>query len=408
MKLAKKGAWILLLCWLTYIAAYLCRINISSALTKMSESLGVSIEYLGAASSVYFITYAIGQLINGFIGDRVRPYRFILIAVTATGCINFIIGIVSNAAAFVIIWGFNGYVQSMFWCSLLRLLSFHLPQRQHKTVSTVMSTSSIAGYILSWSILGKAFVSFSWQMYFVVPGLCIFALIPFWLITAKRCPMEQLLESRAKTPAIGKAIRELIEDRLYFVCLLSCSIGAIQEGAVFWLPLIFSQKLGLNTSSSFILLMIIPFSKLLGVFLARYLLEHNKENARSSMLFMLSLVAGTVLLLLLPFDAPAFVTVLLIGFLILLVNGSNWIIISYLPMYFSARNMVSTLVGILDFSVYIGAAVSSPLIGVVLTRFGWSVVPVIWSILAAAALLLTIGGAGGCLTRKGRRINEPT
>lgn len=54
---------------------------------------------------------------------------------------------------------------------------------------------------------------------------------------------------------------------MYFICLLCCAIGAIQEGAVFWLPVIFSRDLGLNAGSSLLLLMVIPFSKLLAFFL---------------------------------------------------------------------------------------------------------------------------------------------
>ena len=54
--------------WITYTTAYLCRVNISTALDKLGVGLEVSLEYLGAASSVYFVTYAIGQLLNGIAG----------------------------------------------------------------------------------------------------------------------------------------------------------------------------------------------------------------------------------------------------------------------------------------------------------------------------------------------------
>lgn len=406
MKPLKKGLGILLLCWATYVTAYLCRVNISAALTKMSGSLGVSMEYLGMASSVYFVTYAAGQLLNGFLGDRVRPYRFLLTAVAAAGCINLSVGLVSSGAAFILIWGINGYVQSMFWGTLLRLLSFHIPPEHHKTVSTIMSTSSVTGYILSWSLLGKAFVPFSWKAYFIVPGLCALLLVPCWVLTARRHPMERLLSQRRETPPVRQAVRELFEDRMYFVCLLSCSIGAIQEGAVFWLPVIFSRDLGLDPDASLLLLMVIPLSKLAGVFLARWLLGRYRENARRAMLSMLCLVVAISVLLVPALHLSPIFTVVLIGLLILSVNGSNWIMISYLPLSFSARNMVSTLVGILDFSVYVGAAVSSPLTGLVLTRYGWPAVPAIWLGLAAVSMLLALTGAGGCLLRKGERINE--
>lgn len=73
------------------------------------------------------------------------------------------------------------------------------------------------------------------------------------------------------------------------------------------------------------------------------------------MLAMLALVSAIAVLLVLTSRLSALLTVLLIGLLILAVNGSNWIIISYLPLSFAERNMVSTLVGILDFSIYVGA-----------------------------------------------------
>lgn len=88
----------------------------------------------------------------------------------------------------------------MFWGSLLRLLSFHIPAEHHKTVSTVMSTASVTGYILSWSILGKAFAGLSWKAYFIAPGFCALLLIPCWLLTARRHPMEQMLRERRETP----------------------------------------------------------------------------------------------------------------------------------------------------------------------------------------------------------------
>lgn len=55
---------LLLAAWGTYMTAYLCRVNLSTVLDKLSAGLGVSVEYLGLASSLYFVTYAVGQLLN--------------------------------------------------------------------------------------------------------------------------------------------------------------------------------------------------------------------------------------------------------------------------------------------------------------------------------------------------------
>ena len=116
---------VLLLSWMTYMTAYLCRVNLSTVLDKLAVGLGVSVEYLGAASSVYFVTYAVGQLLNGAIGDRVNPHRFLMLALVMTGGINLIIGLQSSGSLFFLLWGLNGFCQSMFWSTLLRLLSVY-------------------------------------------------------------------------------------------------------------------------------------------------------------------------------------------------------------------------------------------------------------------------------------------
>ena len=121
----KRNLWVvLLLSWMTYVVAYLCRVNLSTVLDKLAAGLDVSVEYLGIASSVYFVTYAVGQLLNGALGDRVNPHRFLMLALTMTGSINLILGIQTSGVLFLLLWGLNGFCQSMFWSTLLRLLSF--------------------------------------------------------------------------------------------------------------------------------------------------------------------------------------------------------------------------------------------------------------------------------------------
>ena len=87
-------------------------------------------------------------------------------------------------------------------------------------------------------------------------------------------------------------------------------------------------------------------------------------------------------------------TVLLIAALIAVINASNWYMISYLPMYFAGRNIVSTLVGTFDFSTYVGASLMSGTLGALLMRFGWIALPSCWMALTVLGLALSLVGAG--------------
>ena len=393
---------VLLLSWVTYVTAYLCRVNLSTVLDKLSAGLNVSMEFLGVASSVYFVTYAVGQLLNGIVGDRVNPHRFIVLALICTGTINVVLGVQTNAALFPVLWGLNGFCQSMFWSTLLRLLSCYAEEHQRKTVSTLMSISSVAGYLFSWVVLSWIFEPYSHTPYFAVPGVIALALIPLWIFLSKKVPFSPTEGGRRPTPPLRVVAGEFLHDRLYFICLLCMVVGAIQEGAVFWLPLVFTDVLKLG-EGSLLLLALIPFAKLAGVFLARAILARLKENVRRSILITLSMSCTLSVILLVTCRHTSFLTVVLIACLIATINASNWYMISYLPLHFASRNIVATLGGAFDFSTYMGAAVMSGPLGDALLTYGWVTLPIVWLVLTVISLALARGGAGTCLARRGAR-----
>ena len=72
---AKNAIIIGVMCSIAYLSVYIAR-NILSAVTpQMIESNafgGDTQKFIGKVSSVYFVAYAIGQLINGRIGDKIK------------------------------------------------------------------------------------------------------------------------------------------------------------------------------------------------------------------------------------------------------------------------------------------------------------------------------------------------
>lgn len=392
---------VLALCWITYVFAYLCRLNLSTVLDKAALGLNVTVEYLGIASSVYFGTYAVGQLLNGFVGDRVSPHKYILVALLMTGSINTVLGLQSSGAVFLVLWGLNGFCQSMFWSTLLRLLSLYSGDGEKKRVSTVMTTCSVTGYFLSWVALGYLFKPMSFRPYFAVPGILALCLIPVWILLSGKLEFGKAVSERAKTPPVPVVLKEFFHDRLYFVCLLGMIVGAIREGAVFWMPTIFANVLNLG-SDSMLYLMLMPFAMLMGVFFAQWVITVFHENIRSAMLATVSCSVVIALLLVLTSNHTSVLTVILIALLIASVNASNWFNISYFPLCFSERNIVSTLIGTFDFSAYMGASIMSGTLGVLLNRFGWKSLTIVWLCLTVIGFVLAATAAGKCFLLRGQ------
>lgn len=75
METAKKTNLrsISLLFFLTYMVSYITRTNYGAIIAEMEVATDMSRELLSMALTGSFITYGIGQIISGIIGDRFSP-----------------------------------------------------------------------------------------------------------------------------------------------------------------------------------------------------------------------------------------------------------------------------------------------------------------------------------------------
>ena len=66
-------------CILAYTAAYICRVNFSIAIPGFQAELGLSNTSVGLISTSFFWVYALGQAVNGYLGDKVSSRTFVFI-----------------------------------------------------------------------------------------------------------------------------------------------------------------------------------------------------------------------------------------------------------------------------------------------------------------------------------------
>lgn len=60
-----------------YFATYICRLNFSAVMPELN-TLGLFTKaQMASVSSCFFITYGVGQFINGFLGDRIAPRQMV-------------------------------------------------------------------------------------------------------------------------------------------------------------------------------------------------------------------------------------------------------------------------------------------------------------------------------------------
>ena len=68
-------------------------------------------------------TYGAGQLISGFLGDRIEPKKLILVGLLLTITTNFLLPFCKEASQMTVIWAVNGFAQALIWPPLVRIMT---------------------------------------------------------------------------------------------------------------------------------------------------------------------------------------------------------------------------------------------------------------------------------------------
>jgi len=379
--------WIFISCWMTYLTAYLCRVNFSSAMSSLELEKGFTAEKLGLIGAVYYGFYACGQLVNGYIGDRVRANRFILLAICGTMLCNIGMAFTSAFSVMLLLWGVNGCFQSMFWSTIIRVLAQNIPDDKRATISAGISLAMPVAYIVSWSLLGQCLDGAPVQWYFLIPAMICLPLMAAWLLLSRRLSFE-IASGASSKHGIRETVRFLGREKLLWMVLVCIFHGLIKEGAAYWTPMLISGMDIAQSWSPYLLAGILPGANLIGILLSRSLLK--RCRASPYVILMLLLICIALVSAGLMLNSGGLFVIGMMALISGLCYSNNTILMSFLPMQYTGKNMVASIIGVFDFASYVGAAVSTYVLGKVLASHGFSPLPGIWLAAAAAAAFIAL------------------
>lgn len=384
----------LFFCCYTYMCAYLCRVNLSTALTRMETALDVTSAALGLLGSAYFLCYAFAQLVCGFFGDRVRAERLVCLGVTGVACANLGIALCSNYGAIMALWCVNGVFQAMLWGPMSRLLAGRFAPEERVTVSTWYSLSMPCAYILSWSAMAPMLEDSPWTTSFWVPGAIMLLPAVVWItLAANRRRDASLAPVSAEKPSMAMLLRTVREERLWLVAVGCLSDGILKESFTIWAPVLLTRMLGVDAKRSALYLVLFPLCNAALIALNGRILRRTGSSMRRSLAVLFGLVAVCSALLA-PCRSSAAATVVLMALISGFGYAANNVFMGVLPMAYAEQNITSTLVGLFDFSAYVGAGVASFGLGLLITGNDLTPIAVVWlaaAVLALAAMAFTRG-----------------
>ena len=366
-------------CFIVYFCTYVGRLNMAPTLSSIQGSFpGLDSARAGLLQTVFALTYAAGQLVFGYLADKFRPRRMIIAGLIGSAASNLLFSFMPSFSLLVGMWTLNGAFQSMIWTPIVLCMTGTFNDTERKTASFVMSFTLAAGHLVAWALSLWLSKVLSWRWSYRVPFgvlclavVCALCMLPSGYLGKKRSASD----GKKSLPLGALAGTGLV------VLLIGCvANGFVRDGVNTWAPTILGQR-----SDSLLPKLAIPCINMLGILLGGYLVRRLMTDVRMLTGQMMVAVALAALGAFLLRSSPAWALCLPLAVMSALLQGTNPLLTSLVPMQYDYSGRVGLVAGLVDSALYVGSALSGPVSGFVRDRMGsWGGVYVMWLIVALA------------------------
>lgn len=375
------------MCAVSYLAVYVAR-NILSAVSPQILNGGIlNEEQYGTLTSVYFFVYAIGQLINGAIGDKISAKYMMSIGLVLAGVANFVFPMFGHSPiGMYAAYGASGFFLAMIYGPMTKVVAENVDELYVPRCTLGYNFSSFFGSPAA----GMLAALFTWQMSFnitsallVFMGIVTFACFAVFEKQGIIVPRRRVLHKQK-----GDGIKSLIKNDIIRFTLISIITGVIRTTVIAWLPVYLSDYLGYTESDAALVFTVATFIISFTAFISVFAYEKMGRN-RILSCFVFFLVSTLAFVLLYFVKSPIFN----IGIIVIAIMASNaaasilWSV--YCPSL-KETGMVSSATGFLDFASYMSAAASTMLFGNAVGSIGWSGLILVWIALMVFGALICI------------------
>ena len=361
-----------------YSLYYVCRMSLSVVKQPLIDEGVLSAGQLGLIGSALLFVYAIGKFMNGFIADYCNVRRFMATGLLISAAVNLIMGLLGFMqgfvgissmfifVAFAVLWGINGWMQSMGSPPGVISLSRWFPRSKRGTYYSIFSSTPYVGEFLSFILTGVVVGALGWQYGFIVAAAAgligSLAILMFVSDTpeSKGLPSIYELSGEQKTKEDHMPTKELQKIILkhpgIWVIALSSSFIYITKYAVAGWGVLFLQKAkGFSLEDA---TQIIAFSAAFGVVgtvLAGWLSDKVFKGDRSKPAILSGVLSFIALAIFLFCGGGYIMNILYVSLFSLAVGVLYCIVAGLMAVDIVPRKATGAALGVVGISSYVAA-----------------------------------------------------
>jgi OPA family glycerol-3-phosphate transporter-like MFS transporter len=384
---AKHIRFLSILCFMVYFTSYVTRINFGAIVAEVVLAEGFLKSSVSFVITAGFISYGIGQLISGVVGDKVNPKKIIFWGLISTSVLNFIMPFCKSIALMTIIWTLNGFAQSTMWPPLVKVMTHYFSNDDFKKNCVTVSIAASLGTVFVYLFAPVVIYFSSWEMVLVISSGIAFIVAFVWISNMKKIEnYSQINENQSEEAVPENSSKAYISPKQLFVSsgLVFIIIGVISQGIVkdsvtTWMPSYIAETFFIGSSLSILSAVALPIFSIFSVKIAAYLQKNifKNELTCSTVIFFAALISTLAMA---AFSSQSvWLSVALASIITGSMHGVNLCLISLIPAQFSRFGNVSSVSGMLNFCAYIGSALSMYGIAKLSEAFGWHATLLAWA-----------------------------
>lgn len=373
---------LVMLCSMLYFISYITRINYAAILVEITKNLNITKTAASLALTASAVSYGFGQLISGYLGDRIKPDKIIVSGLVCTAAMNLLMPMASSPAYMTAIWFVNGFAQAMMWPPIVKIMTSMLTADEYKRgcvkVSCASSVATIFIYIAAPFIIHVA----GWRYVFVFSAVCAVLMCVLWIFGYKK--VKENLSFTGKIHTEESTEKEKFTPKIFFllVAILFSIIvqGSLRDGVANWMPSYISETFNLGSEISILTSVLLPIFSIFTFNIVSIVNLKFIKNEYSCVTLFYSLGAVSALILALFGSKSAAAAVFAAGILNAAMHGVNYCQTGLTPVYFARYGKVSFISGILNSGTYIGSAVSTYGIAALTKSLAWDKIALLWCV----------------------------
>jgi MFS family permease len=242
---ATFGGGVVALLALAIFINYVDRGNLATAAPVMKDELHLSAGQIGLMLSAFFWTYVPGQIVAGWLAEKINPYRTYALGLALWSLSTALTGLTSGFSMLIALRLLLGLGESVAFPCSSKLIAQHLPEHRLGVANGLVAMGLSLGPAFGTLAGGLLLARVGWRPVFLIFGLASLAWLVPWLIATRHLsvaddapkadhapPFRQIL---AKREAWGAGLGHFCNNyAFYFV--------------ISWLPLYLVKSRGFSVS----------------------------------------------------------------------------------------------------------------------------------------------------------------